>query len=212
MKRSVFKYDSRLNDDQLRTFQKLVGNSISFIHVENITIALPPPQIDFSNSGRCFIRYYSKRNGNSGIIELSSTFHETPPIVDSGGFTIMTIEKSEIPSKTTTICYTEQSPIETIRFFGYRERRNLEEIFPDYELNDLHQYGFTTFPRIEVDTLEFFIIEHKCGKKTIVSSNYGGFSFNFLTEKSIDARLLYDSYIKVNGYEKKIILQHELTN
>ncbi len=54
------------------------------------------------------------------------------------------------------------------------------------------------------------VIEHANGKRTIISSDSGGFWYNFLTDKPIDDKLLYDSYMKVNGYEKNIVLHHEI--
>jgi hypothetical protein len=54
------------------------------------------------------------------------------------------------------------------------------------------------------------IIEHESKKKTVISTDSDGFWYQFLIDKPIDDELLYNSYMKVNGYEKNIVLHHEI--
>lgn len=199
-----------------------MGKFISVFRVENASI-LPPPNFHVSNIGKCSISFNSKETGQYATIELTSLFQETPPVVDSGGFAIKKIYESRIPSKTrmslglkqewnpaTSISYPEESAIESFKFFGSKERRDIKEIDPDLDLEWLGKWGFNDYPELEVDTIEFLIIEHESKKKTVISTDSGGFWYNFLTDKPIDDKLLYDSYMKVNGYEKNIVLHHEI--
>jgi len=223
MKRKIFKYDTRLKEVELKFFEDLVGKSISTFQLENAAISLPP-NFHISNLGKCWITFYSKKTGHYATIELRSLFQETPPVVDSGGLAIRKIFESKIPLKTilslnlkqerrsaTTIGYAENSAIKSFKFFGSKERRELKEIDPDLDLEYLNKWGFNDYPKLEVDTIEFMIIEHINKIKTIISIDSGGFWYNFLTNAPIDDKMLYNSYMKVNEYEKNIVLHHEMS-
>lgn len=222
MKRPTFKYDTRLKELELSFLEDLVGKSISGFRLENAEI-LPPPNFRVNNRGKCSISFYSKRTGPYATIELTSLYLETPPVVDSGGMAIKKIVESQIPHEirmslglkqdwnpATSIGYPEGSAIESFKFYGSKERRELKEIDPELDLECLAGWGFQDFPELEVDTVEFLIIEHENKKKTVISTDRGGFWYQFLIDKPIDEKLLYDSYLKVNGYEKNIVLQHEI--
>lgn len=224
MKRPKFKYDTRLSEAELNLFEDLVGKSISSFRLENATVGLPP-NFFIDNVGKCRISFYAPAQGPYATMELTSLFQETPPVGDSGGIAIRKIFESHIPLKTrmglnlkqewnpaTLISYPEASEIKSFRFFGSKERRELDEMDPDGEMDPewLRMCGFNELPEIEVDTLEFVLIEHVNNRKTIISTQSGGFWYTFLTDKPIDDQLLYDSYMKVNGYEKNIVLHHEI--
>ncbi len=222
MKKPKFKYDTRLKEKELTFFEDLIGKSISVFRVENASIS-PPPNFHISNIGRCSISFYSRDAGPYATIELTSLFQETPPVVDSGGIAIKKTYESIIPLETkknlglkqewspaASIKYSDQSAIESFKFYGSKERRGLKEIDPDLDLEWLGIWGFKDFPELEVDTIEFVIIEHESKKKTVISTDSDGFWYQFLIDKPIDDELLYNSYMKVNGYEKNIVLHHEI--
>lgn len=96
MKRSKFNYDTRLKEAELNFFEDLIGKSISVFRIENASIS-PPPNFHVSNTGKCSINFYSRETGQYAIIELTSLFQETPPVMDSGGIAIRKIYESIIP-------------------------------------------------------------------------------------------------------------------
>ncbi len=222
MKKPLFKYDTRFPKHELRLFEDLIGKSISSFNLEHASILLAP-RIEVSNQGSCTIYFYDSLNGPYAKLELQSLFKETPPVVDSGGIAVKKTSVSRIPTRTmfdlglkypaqpgVTIHQVDQTPVRAFRFYGSCERRALQEIDPDIDLEYMAQLGYDRFPELEVDTIEFLVIEHESNKRTVVSTCSGGFWYNFLTEGPEDNQLLYDSYMKVNGYEKNIVLQHEI--
>lgn len=218
MENTRFKYDTRLKERELQLFQDLIGKSIATFRLENGTVVLPP-HFKVSNKGKCAMDFFSKETGSFTTIELTSLFKETPPVVDSGGVAIERINNSparknlgvpQYQKAFTIIGYPEKSAIESFKFFGSKERRALKLIDPDLDEAALKEWGFTGFPLIEVDTIEFIIIEHTNKAKTIISIDSGGFWYNFLVKQPINDCLCYDSYVKVNGYEKNIVLHHEI--
>lgn len=211
-----FKYDTRLNQTEIYLFEDLIGKSISSLRLETAFIN-PPPNFSVNNIGKCYINFYSKETGHFAKMELTSLFQETPPIVDSGGISVKKILKKDMPLKTSknlkhmheknsiaSISYPENSTIRSFKFFGSKERGKLKDLYPDLKDNSLKSQ------EVEVDTIEFLVIVHNNCKKTVITSDSGGFRFNFLINQKIDDKLIYDSYMKVNGYEKNIVLHHEI--
>ena len=216
MNQKEFKFDSRFSDTELSLFKDLIGKSISKFQLENASILLPP-HFQVENIGTCSIQF--SYAGYYTTLELTSLFQETPPVIDSGGISIRKFYESKIATKTrinlglkykssgqTSFLYPERSPIKALKFYGSKENRLLNE--SDMELNFLNQLGYYSYPKIDINTIEFLIIEHENNKKTIITVQSGGFIYQFLTDAPIDEKLISSSYIKVNSYEKPIVLQH----
>ena len=95
MKKTSFKYDTRLTEKELLLFEDLIGKSISAFRIEKASLT-PPPNFHVSNKGKCTMSFYSRELGQHATIELTSLFQETPPIVDSGGIAIKKTYESVI--------------------------------------------------------------------------------------------------------------------
>jgi hypothetical protein len=106
--------------------------------------------------------------------------------------------------------YPNDSPISTIEFYGCQERRDLREIDPFEKLDSIKRYGFEDWPQIEVDTIEFMVVNHGDGSRTIVSSQSGGFFYTFLTDQDITLNNYEGYYLEVNMAKKDISLQHTI--
>jgi len=223
MERPIFKYDTKLSAFDLKLFEDLIGNSICGFRIENAHIFLPP-NFSISNEGKVLITFRTKERGRFINLELTSIFKETPPTVESGGIAIRKIYKNKVPLTTiaelklkqeklpeTTISYQDNTPVKSFKFYGSKERRELKDIHPNLDLDDLSKWGVSEFPKLEVDTIEFLIIEHESNNKTIITTNEGGFSYKLLIKKPIDNNLLSESYVKPVGLEKQIVLQHEVS-
>ncbi|MEM1323011.1 MAG: hypothetical protein AAGG75_22285 [Bacteroidota bacterium] len=219
-----FIFDSRLEKPALTLLQGCIGSSIRSIHLERAQLAVLPT-LKISCMGRCCFRFKSK---DPKVVALNfifqSHFQEIKgPIVDQGALAIQKIVTEKRPlreallnppqdidsSFATLIQYPSQDPIVRIRLYGNQERLNLKDIEPNINQEDLIKWGFSDYPNMEIDSIEFVSFEHENGSQTILSLDNGGFWIQLLREGSID-ELMANSYIKPNGYDKSIILQHEI--
>lgn len=103
--------------------------------------------------------------------------------------------------------YPEVPPVAAFELYGWREDRDLRESNPGITLGDIIRYGYEDWPVIDINTVEFMAIAHENGLTTVISSQSGGFFYNFLVERSEFLNNLQNYYIEMNGEVKQMVLQ-----
>lgn len=221
---SKFTYKTTLSSKELSEFNRYLGRSILSFGIEEPSVSLPPFFM-VENTGKCLIVINKEDGPPHQYLILYSLYEETPPVVDSGGFSVEHCLENRLSLATSLkgeaaqdslsenmifFKYLDDSPVKAFKFYGYRERRGLQEIEPDRELSSIKRYGFDSWPAISVDTIEFLSIEHENGRKTIIQSKNGGFYFHFLVPpgtKNGGGAEFDEDYCYPDA---EIVLQHEV--
>lgn len=221
MRRTVnkFIFDARLRADALALLQDCIGKKIIRICFERASITWTP-KFQISCFERCCLVFHTSPTSYINIC-LKSLFDEIRgPICDQGGLFIQKIvterkhlrESLLLPPHTIdrsfafNVEYPSQKEVLSIGFYGTHERQNLKDYDPYFEAEDLWKYGYKDFPDVEIDSIEFVVIEHANDQRTIITLQQGGFWFKILTNEPIES--IIDTYSK--GHEKNIILQQEV--
>lgn len=224
----TFEYKTRLSSYDLNIFRHFLGGRLVELSLERPDVRLPP-SFELSNNGRAVLAF-GTNNGKLEHLEIMSLFREIPPYIDSGGFQFRHFrlpmiklsdpliyaknkQREMLFKNTFSFSYSQDSPIIAFRFYGDHERRYLQETDPDIplDLKRLKEFGYTEDPKLEVDTVEFFVIVHANGFKTVVNCNSDGLSYIINTKHDLSKNGYQECYTIVNGALKNIVLQHEIS-
>jgi len=187
------------------------------IHFEKIAICLYPlPSFDITTYGRCCISF---GENPQIMIRFKSLFtYVDGPISDKGA---LLIQKILLPQKklresilrplpsigdsfVAHISYPIDEAVSSISFYGIHERANLKTIDPDVTLKDLRRYDYEVFPDMAIDSIEFMVIAHESGRKSIFAIMEGGF-FVQLMNASVEELIANRP-----DWDNNIILQHKV--
>lgn len=218
-----FIFDSRLNNDELDLLNDCIGRKINFLKLEQAVVSLNPT-FKLSCFGRCCFQFELLNSSQINICFQSLFGEVNGPVLDQGGVLIqkITTKFNDLKRKllfppheidksfVVNIKYPFHTPIKCIKFYGNQESKRLDKIDEDISLKDIQEYGFKEFPTINCNSIEFFMIEHESNQKSIISMHTGGFWFNLEPNKKLTQALIQESYVKVNGYNKNIVLHHEI--
>ena len=221
--KDTYLFDARLEAAELVLFEDCIGKQINGLRLEQLSLPYPFENY-FSSIGRCCIPFVAPNVPTINICLASQHKEYYGPIVDQGALKIQKVvteiknntrerlllpPHSIDPSFNVDITYFTNSPVSSIRFYGAEDLFNLRDD-TDYTTEDLKKYGFEVFPQIECYSIEFIVLEHEDGKFAIISLDHNGFFYRVDLQGPLTKELMLDSYIKVNGYEKKIVLHHEI--
>ena len=216
--------DKRLSPDLIADLKKCIGQKLLTVEFEKCRTSFPISSPHFYGSGLCQLVFTNTDNSSNSrlIVEMKSTMEETPPLVDQGGFNLSVYERS-LPSlkeklkrqqsgrkkMNCYISYLHPSPIQSLSIYGNQEEGYLDEIYSEDKYSIKQEYR-DAIPYLECNSIEFIIFEHKDGFRSVFTSNEYEIGVNLLSQETLK-ELIPKSYLKINGYLKNVVLQHEIS-
>jgi hypothetical protein len=102
-------------------------------------------------------------------------------------------------------------PVSKIQFYGNRQSGYINELDPDVTLEHMAKYhNANEFPYVEIDSIELIAIIHEYRYVTLLMVEEYGFCVFFKDYESFSKDPSKDNDRLINGYEKNIVLQHEI--
>lgn len=220
MKNFKFKFDGRLKEDELLLLKDCVNKKLRSLHFERVAINVVP-NLMFSSIGRCCLSFYNEYPkdpiiniafkslhyeelklpiGCRSAIQLKKSINTWKPLREK-----MLDLSSDIPETfTCSLMYPNESPVVSIKLYGYHQWGKLNEFKSMLDLNEIiNETCFEDFTDIEIDSIEFIVIEHKDGLKTILTLQNSGFEVEMLKPDNVEQDFInrYDhpAYIIIQG-------------
>lgn len=213
-------YNGRMNDSEIHLLNDCIGKSLRSIHLENINIAIEP-KLSISTIGRLCFRFYGE-NAREPIINIAIKPFYRELDMPIGDFGTIKIQKSVtywLPLKEKITNLTEDIPsnfvchlkypydkaVVAIKFYGFKIKGNLKKINPEISLIELEKYRYLDFPEIDINSIEYMLIEHQNGVFTKFGLQNSGFSLS-LSDVNVEG----EEFVKGSIYPNNIVLQHEI--
>jgi hypothetical protein len=213
-------FDSRLPEGILHDLKQCLNIYFTSIQFENSSFFINElGHTSIGCSGHLCLTF-STVDGIQIYVDLYSKFDELPvPMIDHGAISISKpttardrLKEPFAPSPYKSILRHEAfSPLVKILFYGNQQSAYLNELNEICTLENLKEwYGIDEMPFMQYESIEFIVLVHNNGKATRIRTQQGGFDIKILEMSELLQDPAKDNYVIVNGYEKNIVLQHQV--
>ncbi|MCB0527196.1 MAG: hypothetical protein H6575_06265 [Lewinellaceae bacterium] len=219
MQDNQFTFSTLPNPDELEKLNSVPGTVFSSIHIEKGVCKVDENLIlqRIDTWGLCTLVFYDKERTQYSL-KLESEFI-TPafPIVGHGKLVFEVVTQKHLPIKqrleqkqTSSSGCSFTVPVgevKKIKIWGNEQTGFLNELYPDIKLTDLkNSIGSDQYSYMSLNSIEGISVEGDSIALVLILQEQGFFIFIDRTGQS--EKTIRDNYLKINGYEKNIVLKY----
>lgn len=225
MQKVDFRFNGLLKPNEIEQIRSCLGNSLIGVAAEKGVLHINET-LSFQRLealGLCNLLFTDK-NRNLNQLSLSSLFTKPNfPVVEHGSLIIEHLFIQYKPLSSRIKEPREIAPfgfhldfhvknINNIKFLGNKQQGFINELDPSIEMGYLKkEYQLDFYPFVELNSIEAVIFEDTNENTSIILILQETGFIVFLNQKHIPEDIVLENYLKINGYEKNIVLQHEIS-